>query len=60
MTIPLAASWLVLALSPAGKVRELSLTVASDRPGRTRVGILTISNTERVCEFEVCCRSLSG
>jgi hypothetical protein len=35
MTAPLAVSWLILALSPAGKVRELPLTVASGRPGRT-------------------------
>ncbi|MFF9378181.1 MFS transporter [Streptomyces griseoluteus] len=35
MTVPLAVSWLVLALSPAGKSRELPLTVASSRPDQT-------------------------
>ncbi|MFH9657088.1 hypothetical protein ACH4NF_02015 [Streptomyces sp. NPDC017248] len=37
MTVRLAASWLVLALSPAGKVRELPLTVASDSSFSSRV-----------------------
>ncbi|EOY52705.1 hypothetical protein SLI_8007 [Streptomyces lividans 1326] len=35
MTVPPAASCLVVALRPAGKVPELPLTVASDHPGRT-------------------------
>ncbi|WP_393101047.1 hypothetical protein [Streptomyces sp. LN325] len=37
MTAPLAVSWLLLALSPAGKVRELPLTVATGRLGQAGV-----------------------